>query len=340
MNKSFILSIAILISFGNKLSAQLSVYVSEEEGIFGWSVDSANGQLERHKKAQADCLKKGGKNPTWMFEGNDNDQVGQRGQFGCYALIYGTDAKGKRHFGMSHMRKTKEEALQLAKWIINQSVQPESIVIVLNDCFRKGNTVSSGGQVLQTESKWSDWITDKCFTSIEYRYQGKDVYDLNHQYHYYFEIINHYNVPVFFDFNLLDKDGKVRFGNRRSVSPGKTVQFNHKMTDNYITSFSIEKFCLKTDDSQYRECDNNNGNKSSSMEDMVKRYVDLSCKQNELTKRAQTDPTYKNFINDMGPLTSQKSIIFDSLAAAYKGAQYLKVNKLINDGLNKCPVKF
>src|ERR1051326_5158525 len=38
------------------------------------------------------------------------------------------------------------------------------------------------------EPQWSDWITDNCFKGISYRYKKVELYNLNYQLHFYFEI--------------------------------------------------------------------------------------------------------------------------------------------------------
>lgn len=147
----------------------------------------------------------------------------------------------------------------------------------------------------KAQPQWSEWKTDDCFSGLKYRVLGKEIYDLNRQYHYYFEFINEYKETIFFDFNLLDKNGKIRFGDRHTIRPEKNLAFNHKMTDNYIVSFSTEKVCFKLDNKNYSPCLTAEEDKDKMNAALAQKPVQEK-KQETKTNPSNTKPP--NFIAD------------------------------------------
>ncbi|WP_259016638.1 hypothetical protein [Emticicia fluvialis] len=89
--------------------------------------------------------------------------------------------------------------------------------------------------------QWSDWKGfSSCATGLEYRTLKDQGYALNYQVHLYFQVRSSYNSPVRFEFNLLDKNGKVHFGNTHDIAAGGTVEFNHKMDADKIKSIQVK----------------------------------------------------------------------------------------------------
>ena len=133
-----------------------------------------------------------------------------------------------------------------------------------------------------TTPQWSPWISDNCFRRIKYKYMGKELMNLNYQYHYYFQATNNYTETIFFVLSLKDATGNERFGTRRSIAPGKTIEFVEKMDQDYIKEMAVENVCFKIDDSKYLACDHERGLKppTYSREEIIadtKKALELGC---------------------------------------------------------------
>ena len=115
---------------------------------------------------------------------------------------------------------------------------------------------------------------------------GKELMNLNYQYHYYFQATNNYTETIYFVLSLKDATGKERFGTRRSILPGKTIDFVEKMDQDYIKEMAVEKVCFKVDNSKYLPCDEQRGiktapavlNKAEILAD-AKKSVEQYCRQ-------------------------------------------------------------
>ncbi len=155
-----------------------------------------------------------------------------------------------------------------------------------------------------TSPQWSSWISGDCFKKISYRYMGKELVNLNYQYHYYFQAKNDYAETIYFIMSLKDADGKERFGTRYSIRPGQTIEFVEKMDKNYIWFFAIEKVCFKIDNGKYVACDDENSqNKSdtkSSIEEDARKVAEIFCTGFRLNK-ADTKKEFENFIKETEP---------------------------------------
>ena len=336
-----LLLFAACIFFTQICQAQLSVFGFEGfDDFVGWSAGSSNKNCERDKKAEEDYHRKGGKQiRLGRFPGQ---KICLNEEYGCYALIRGINAEKKAIYAYANGKKSVEEAITEAKYsAINSAsgIIENTISIITSGCLK---APQSSSQQVKSQPQWSDLIKDECFPDLKYKYQGKDVYDLNHQYHYYFEATNNYKETIYFDFNLLDKDGKVRFGNRRSISPGKTIQFNHKMTDNYIVSFKMEKVCFRLDDGKYQSCEGESKSEnkpSSSFEADIKRLADYYCKMrvNEVT----SNPNDKKAREEYWKIAKEEDNFRTILEEKYsmKVLRSEAAKKITLEEWKKCPVK-
>ncbi len=174
-----------------------------------------------------------------------------------------------------------------------------------------------------TTPQWSPWISDNCFQRIKYKYMGKELMNLNYQYHYYFQATNNYTETIFFVLSLKDATGNERFGTRRSIAPGKTIEFVEKMDQDYIKEMAIEKVCFKVDDSKYLPCDNERGLKPPTLNNAeimadAKRAADLYCIWCKIANKeaeapeGTSDEEYKR-LHDQIEKAENESDAFDKL---------------------------
>lgn len=118
-------------------------------------------------------------------------------------------------------------------------------------------------------AQWSGWDRTGCYQQLEYRFKTVELYNLNYQVHMYFEVRSRYNDAVTFNFNLLDQNNRVQFGEQRSISGGGTIEFVHKMDSKKIASISIANVktragkvlsCNGDDSQNSNQTGNNSGN--------------------------------------------------------------------------------
>ncbi len=184
-------------------------------------------------------------------------------------------------------------------------------------------------KVIVKQAEWSPWKSAECFGGLQYRVKKYETWNLNQQYHYYFEFKNNYKQRVYFDFDLLGDNNKKEFGDRHTISPGQIIEFNHKMTHNYIKGSKLWKLCFGKDDKKYAECNDNGDTKNqneSSFKDLLDKWNAL-CQQADqsddqgvkLVQKSNCLTTAKNYEDNESNRRSIQSSI-DALEASLKQA--------------------
>jgi hypothetical protein len=227
----FFMGITVL-SYG-----QLRVFYNEKDDAIGYY---AGGDLvERYQKAQQLCQSV--KNSYCLEIPPVTQALGQEhNQYGCWAIVFAKDKDGKKLVTYDHFRSTPEEAVKNCTNILvaHKGALANSITVYRSGCEK--NPAEAVKPAETPKPEWSEWKQAPCYAGLQYRVKSYEVFDLNRQYHYYFEVRNNYRRDISFVFNLLDAEGKTRFGNRYDVRNSQTVSFNHKMTSNYISSFQVQ----------------------------------------------------------------------------------------------------
>jgi flagellar motility protein MotE (MotC chaperone) len=217
--------------------SQIRVVYSKNENVIGYGV--GGDATERYKKALKECADRKG---TFCTEvAPIPGIVGQTpGESGCWAIVTARDELGNSLVKYDQYRNTTEEAVNNCKRVLlnSDAAVPSSITVFRSGCEKKPEAAPAAPA--PPAAQWSGWTQAPCYKGLQYRVKSYEVFDLNRQYHYYFEVRNDYSKDVSFLFNLLDAAGKARFGDRHEVRKGQTVSFNHKMTSNYISSFQVQ----------------------------------------------------------------------------------------------------
>jgi hypothetical protein len=277
-------------------SAQLSVSFSEKENVIGIAVGPTNNNGERDRKAYEDCQRKGG---TYCRTVPVNPLLVMAERYGCYAIVQGKTKDGITVTGCYDMSSSQAQAAKDATYYVVTFLNalPNSVGTVFQGCLEKPKPTAQPNAAGGSQQQWSEWKTDNCFKGLRYRMKHYTVYDLNKQYHYYFEFVNTYNKTVYFDYNLLDAKGKVRFGNRHTIRAGDKIEFNHKMTSNYITSTQVENLNFDPYSKEYQNCDaaiappspaNNTGTHISEAD--IRELAGYKCRWQALAKK-----DYRNY---------------------------------------------
>ncbi len=246
----FVLIAALLSMNAAVCFGQLSIYFCYETRQVGWAT-GLNNQAARDAEARNHCIERGGKNPTWEFTHNGP---------GCYAVVAGVDEKGLRTNGWAAGAATREIAINLANSAArNRGATEKSLYVIASGCIEAparptGNTPS------KPEPAWSEWHADPC-PYLEYRTKTLEGYDWNYQVHAHIEVRSKFKVPVTFVFELLDKDGRVHFGDLHKTQPGEKITFVHKMKANIITRIRI-KDLQNADTRKAITCDDPEGGKT------------------------------------------------------------------------------
>jgi hypothetical protein len=291
--------------------AQISAAYDAKTNKMGVAIGPTNANGERDLRAANDCVKNGGFSPRAVTV---QPALSLVERYGCYAIVTGRDKDGNIRVQGYDVSKTKREAVSNATYhlVTFGGALPNTVSTYLTGCLEKPKDKPVVG-ASPASHEWSEWKPAPCYKGIFYRVRHFAVFDLNKQYHYYFEVKNTYTKNVSFEFNLLDETGTIRFGNRHTIRAGQMVPFNHKMTDNYIRSFEVTK--LQADyRKEYLACDAGaatdagasanagvgNGDKGSndpskifpgvspSMAADLARMVDLMCEGLALGKQPET----------------------------------------------------
>ncbi|MBS0028308.1 hypothetical protein ACTJJ0_05400 [Chitinophaga sp. 22321] len=217
----FLLIAALLAVNTSVCHGQLSVYFCYETREMGWSVGFDNTNGTRDNEAYKHCLVRGGKYPAIQFSNNS---------YGCYAVVSATDDTGVRTAGWAAGESSEAAALNAAKAQARSKRAVESSIHVL--------AVGCVAQPPKQEPQWGEWHSEAC-SYLEYRIKTLEGFDWNYQVHAYIQVRSRFKMPVTFVFELLDKDGKVHFGDLHKTQPGETIEFVHKMQAKIIKRIRI-----------------------------------------------------------------------------------------------------
>jgi hypothetical protein len=108
--------------------------------------------------------------------------------------------------------------------------------------------------------QWSSWISNTCYKGLSFQYLAKELVNLNYQVHYEFRVRSNYKEAVEFVLSMRDPNGSERFGTKRSIRPGQTIEFTEKMDQNYKLTLNIDKVWFQKDRGKDPSpCDDNKG---------------------------------------------------------------------------------
>jgi hypothetical protein len=231
-----IILVGLLLSAVYPAISQIRVFYSEtEDKIFyyegGPYTDRSYNAYKRCAEAAKGCSEV---TPTTELSGLDKS-------YGCWCIMTGKTKDGKKVVAYANLRGSVEEAKNDASFrLINfEYALPNTVTEYASNCLKKPEPPKASA-FSSASKEWSDWKKAPCYQGLLYRVRQFEVFDLNEQYHYYFEVKNTYSKEVSFLFNLLDANEKIRFGDRHDVRSGGTVSFNHKMSSNYIAAFQVQ----------------------------------------------------------------------------------------------------
>ena len=91
------------------------------------------------------------------------------------------------------------------------------------------------------QPQWSEWRSDPCYPGLSYQYKVTELYNLNKQVYYEFNVKSSYSETVQFVISLRDEYDKERFGTRKTIAGGDKISYTEKMSDNYIKSIVLDK---------------------------------------------------------------------------------------------------
>ncbi|RPE08694.1 hypothetical protein EGT74_16795 [Chitinophaga lutea] len=244
----FVLIAALLAMNAPVCFGQLSIYFCYETREVGWAEGLNNTDGIRDSEAWKHCKVRGGKNPVMEFSRNG---------YGCYAVVAGVDVNRVKTNGWAAGAATQAEAISAAKAMARGAGAVESTLSVLAaGCIEKP---------AKQEPVWSEWHSDPC-PYLEYRTKTLEGYDWNYQVHAYIEVRSKFKVPVTFVFELLDKDGRVHFGDLHKAQPGEKIAFVHKMKASIITRIRI-KDLQNANTKKAITCDDAEGGKTQADKD-------------------------------------------------------------------------
>lgn len=280
---------------------QVSVYYSEKEDVYGYSISATNKNFSRDQKAENECRSKGGQN-AW--------QIISRDGYGCYAIVKGSNKDGKHFIGAAAGNYSVENAIQNAKWIASSRGADENTLYVAHQgCVEKPETTetnsTNSNSNQPTTAGWSNWKkinSAQCDLGIEYSIKKEVRYQLNYQLWFYYKVRNTSNKNIKFEFSLTSK-GKNEFTHPHVLSPGGEDEFMHKMSKDYIDGVAAVKV-INTETNQ-SVCDKNEAENTPNTG--LPQSID---EKNRLCREFET------LINNQGI----KNQVFDNLCA--KSYQY------------------
>ncbi|MBC9909878.1 hypothetical protein [Chitinophaga varians] len=223
---------------------QLSVYFCYETRQMGWSAGYDNTNSVRDNEAYKHCLQRGGRFPQLQYS---------RSVYGCYAVVSATDTAGHRTGGWASGAASEAEAINMAKAAARSKAAVENSMYVL--------AVGCVQPPPKIEPQWSEWHSEAC-SYLEYRTKTLEGYDWNYQVHVYIEVRSRFKMPVTFIFELLDKDGKVHFGDVHKVQPGEKIAFVHKMQAKIVKRINIADL-KNANTNKAVNCDDADGGKTA-----------------------------------------------------------------------------
>lgn len=255
---------------------QISVYYSEQEDVYGYSVSATNINWSRDANAENDCKSKGGQNCR---------QIVSRDGYGCYAIVRGSNQNRGHFIGAAAGNYATNNAINDAKWYAtSRGAEEKTLYIVKNGCIDKPKQ-SQNNDANQSQStlspQWSEWKkinSADCDLGIEYRIKKEVHYQLQYQLWFYYEVRNTSNKNIKFEFSLRSK-GKHHFGRPHTLSPGGTDSWMHKMFGDYIDSVGVLKVInTKTNKPVCDNADNNQNESSDELNTLLNR-LDKVCEK-------------------------------------------------------------
>nr|WP_295871982.1 hypothetical protein [uncultured Chitinophaga sp.] len=299
----FLLIAALLAINTSVCHGQLSIYFCYETRQVGWSAGYDNYGNVRDNEAYQHCLQRGGKYPRLEYS---------RSVYGCYAVVSAIDTGGHRTGGWASGAASEAEAINGAKNAARSRAAVEnSFTVLAVGCIQPPPKI---------EPQWGAWHSEAC-SYLEYRIKTLEGYDWNYQVHSYFQVRSKFKMPVSFVFQLLDKNGKVHFGDLHQVQPGETIDFVHKMQGKIIKSIRITELknaknnkAINCDDADGGKTAGNNNNKET-LQQLIAEFDNLN---------AQT------------PNSPAKTTIFNNTATVLMGKEddNYKIN-VLKDAINR-----
>jgi hypothetical protein len=263
--------------------AQISIYVCNETGKIGYSVNATNDNFQRDNAAESDCRNNGGSNPRLETSMNG---------YGCYAIVKGNREGGGWAFGAaSGGGRSVQQCINDAKWnATSRGAIGNTLYVVYQGCLNaptQNNTSTNTNSTTPKEVPWSNWKninSTECDFSIGYRSKKIERYQFNYQLWFYYEVKNTSDKSISFTFSLT-KNGKVEFSQPHQLDPGGIGEFMHKMSGDYIDGVRVTKLVdTKTNKSVCDDSKNNSNNSSPTNSNVSSDFQSILEEHNDLCK--------------------------------------------------------
>lgn len=228
MKKNLILMLlfSTMFSYG-----QITIYIADNNCSYGVDKDS--------NKAYSDCVNSGGNNCRNVCTS----------QYGCWAIVKGSNQNGNCVIGVGYGAKTSDEAVSLAKtYATNRNAVFNTLYVIRSSCENPPVIQQQGSQQQsQYIPEWSEWRaltgTD-CNTNIEIQTSDSGNGYGGRTKHY--RVRNNNDKSVTFTLVLDASDGG-KFTKEHNLNPGERQEFFHRMKHNVtIKGYKLENLVFTT----------------------------------------------------------------------------------------------